>query len=124
MIKFNKEEISLCKQVVERYRKPIDYGDWYWTKDKVRNNADSKWVATGYSQTCIPLWTISDCISWLREKGFYLSINTLGEYWTCLAYKHIFNEDNKDIGPRIFFQEKTLLSVLLKIILAVVEEVK
>jgi len=127
MNKWSKEEISLCKQVAEKYIKPMEYGDW-WNDRKKETLLVSikKWIMSEdiVKEEMFPLWTISDCISWLREKGFYLSINTLGEYWTCLAYKHIFNEKDKDIGPRIFFQEQTLLSVLLKIILAVFEEGK
>ncbi len=149
MIEFTKEEMILCEQLANRHRKDLKIGMYVWREfDKTirliyKLDEKEKDIYTVYTSVILkteifeklfwnnleggwltPLWTISDCIFWLREKGFYLSINTLGEYWTCLAYKNIFDEENKNIGPRIFFQEKTLFSALLKIVLAVLGEAK
>jgi len=153
MIKFTKKEISLCKQVAGKHKKEIRQGDWVldsdnkswlisdvelWNSSRPGLENTISYGLEPINKTQEPeiilgkeeiekypaLWTISDCLEFLRKKGFYLSINTLGEYWTCLIYKHIFNEKNENIGPRIFFQEKTLLITCLKAVLAVLGEAK
>lgn len=76
-MKPTKTEVGLCRQIAEKYRKSIEYGDWFlnaWGKIScacgyaypvhrpVRKEYENpKWI---------PLWTIEDCLEFLREKGY------------------------------------------------------
>jgi len=86
-MKFTKKEISLCRQVAEKERRKIELGSWIF---------DAKESGVGFvSDFCgvflfilsldgkkqrddfveddreyFPLWTISDCLEFLREKGY------------------------------------------------------
>ncbi len=118
-MKPTKEEINLCKQVAARYRKRINYGDQYWcgiahkiclcTTKKIEDRLKSHF----------PLWTISDCQSWLEEKGFNYIFNfkhfKLGG-WCFTA------EDRK--YKKVRGEGKTRLASCLKAVLAVLEEGK
>jgi len=98
-MKFTKEEISLCKQVAENYRKKIKRGDWI-IDDKgevclIENIDKDNTMMAGYGKNIryfsldyseiIPLWTISDCLEFLREKFQKLRVCSDGkfetEYW-------------------------------------------
>ena len=115
-MKFTKEEISLCKQVAEKHRKEIEYGGWYLTKGEVRNNADSKWVANEFSQACIPLWIISDCLKFLREKSW----NAVIELWSTGRDDKWLCRLNHEVSQ--WWSGKTPLEACLKAVLAVLEE--
>jgi len=74
MTKFTKEERSLCKQVAEKHRKDIKYGDWFiWEADKESKAYLWKLVfdpqKSKEADQMVPLWTISDCLEWLMTKG-------------------------------------------------------
>ena len=141
MIKFTKEEISLCKQVAERWRKPlkifdpvigtylsgeefIGYFHEELTKEKSRCRLDE--VMVGLCETAkstnelIPLWTISDCLEFLREKGWLVRdlIEYEGEFGTTFLYQTT-SEDKFINGDG-----KTALEAFLKAVLAVLEEGK
>ena len=114
-MKFTKEEISLCKQVAKKYKKEIEYGDWYL------NQHDKKvfphlyrlnlltFVKEVGNKHIIPLWTISDCLEFLREKKkvIELWIAGRGSNWICR------------IKGQKWWKGKTPLEALLKAILAV-----
>ena len=84
MTKFTKKEISLCKQLAEKHRKKIGEGDWYisesseyktgWSSPMLNDNdyEPVKMKLTGIfddkDRNDVPLWTISDCLEFLREK--------------------------------------------------------
>ena len=70
MIKFSEEEISLCKQVAEKYKKDIKSRQYFYNNhlEKIqwseKGQPKAKWA--------IPLWTISDCLEFFGERAFYL----------------------------------------------------
>lgn len=120
-MKFNKEEISLCKQVAEKHRKEVEYGGWYISYDKeIRLKT---FFGTGFEEEkSIPLWTISDCLEFLREKGSeWVDIrihypDTVVVEWAKRA-KDVNLMENYRTGD-------TLLEACLKAVLAVLEEGK
>jgi hypothetical protein len=111
-MKFNKEEISLCKQIAEKHRKEIKYGDWFLNEGgfaKVwpyRHNCERTDV--------IPLWTISDCLEFLQKKEDVIELVVTGKHlrWFCRW------------GNRKMRSGKTPLEACLKAVLAVLEEGK
>ena len=145
MIKFTKEEVGLCKQVAEKYRKDLKIGMYVWRKfcktiqliykldkedkeiytvilkgNKLNhlywNNLKGGWL--------IPLWTISDCLEFLRERDWclYKLIEWVGgEKFQC----SIINS-SKNLGGRNCFDRlgKTALEACLKAVLAVIKEEK
>lgn len=62
-----KEEISLCKQVAERHRKKIERGDWYVNYDGTINLKGYHGKSYRDEESML-LWTISDCLEFLREN--------------------------------------------------------
>ena len=120
-MKFTKEEISLCEQVAEKYRKEIKYGDWYYFKEKVH----LIWAKPEpiMDDICIPLWTISDCLEFLGEKGRDTIVIEIEPGWDvkCFAEKR---EVNKGYEHRVEGGGKTPLEACLKAVLAVLEEGK
>ena len=91
-MKPTKEEISLCKQVAERHRKDIEYGDWFEFKGDIL--LQKSMHRPEMSDRCTPLWTISDCLKFLREEGFMVRLIEYEHYRTgikrieCNCYGH------------------------------------
>ena len=122
-MKFTKEEISLCKQVAQMWRKPIKYGDWFLNKGGVYAKI---WP---YGHNCkridvIPLWTISDCLEFLRDRALYLlGLNQSDECEFVCGFCEV-----DDMGMRIidetakWVEGTTPLEACLKAVLAVLEE--
>ena len=126
MIKFNKEEISLCKQVAERWRKDkLELGDWYLLlllngKEQIRLHADLRpWIIQ--TKDFIPLWTISDCLEFLRERGWYITACYQSLNSTELNISHV-KLPNWKIDKHILMSAETFLEACLKAVLAVFEE--
>ncbi len=130
-MKFTEEEISLCKQVAEKYRKKIKYGDWFLSNKVVilKNNFIRGTIHIGRQaiEKFIPLWTISDCLEFLSEKGFAVE-NLRQPGWKnwSISIKHesvlhILNAKwtGKELEIR---SNKTPLEACLKVVLAVLEE--
>jgi len=139
MTKFTKEEISLCKQVAEKHRKDLKVGDWLLKDEEIGLVQDIKidsvfneWLITFLIESeevlgsgcirqndpdIIPLWTISDCLEFLREKKlrFTLYACELNEY-----SMSIIDDKNTIIVDTI--GAKTPLEACLKAVLAVLEE--
>jgi len=110
MMKFTKEEISLCGQVAEKHRKPIKYGDWYEFRGNiylitVKHEPEMHDVS-------ISLWTISDCLEFLREKKEVIELWRAGRgsNWICR------------IKSQKWWKGKTPLEACLRAVLAVLEE--
>ena len=119
MRKFTKEEIGLCRQVAESYVKAIQQGDWYYSKDldgisyyyQIRTEMKPE-------SHIIPLWTISDCLEFLREK--------------CLDHVLLIHDKEDKVEWFLWMDEyketqqmgkgKTPLEACLKAVLAVLEE--
>lgn len=128
MIKFNKEEINLCKQTAEKHRKKLEYGDWYyykegrtyWTWDKTHTRTDNL-------ENHFPLWTISDCLEFLRERNFEASLcyfNKFSGYriqiWKPEKTQAFYSDYDLDRSMEQC-THKTPLEACLKAVLAVLE---
>lgn len=111
-MKFTKEEISLCKQIAEKYRKEIKYGDWYEFKGKIYLQAFKS--EPKMSSTAVPLWTISDCLEFLRERGY-----SLNQHFEDDGFFHVAL---CDAGKEVKGRGDTDLEACLKAVLAVLEE--
>ena len=127
MIKFTKEEISLCKQVMEKHRKDIEYGDWYWSTS---HNKPLIVIAGGFRADeqkhfgVFKIWTISDCLEFFEEKGFnhiYGFIHFKDGTWTFTAENSI--EDNQYKRTR-GEKASTLLEACLKAVIEVLKNEK
>lgn len=129
-MEFTKEEISLCKQVAEKYRKYIEYGSWFlnaWGKVSCacgysypvnrpvrRENENPKWIA---------LWTISDCLEFLAERGLWIiGFQQDEDEWS------VGFAETDELGMRALEETQkwtdgeTPLEACLKAVLAVLEE--
>ena len=140
MIKFTKEEISLCKQVAEKWRKEIDWGDIVDGKKGIGIVATISVSPHGKKtifidcyqgkiphyeekeENLIPLWTISGCLEFLRERAFYLE----GLCQTDECEHEICISEMDDMGvvrhSERRFQGKTELEACLKTVKAVLED--
>ncbi len=125
-MKFNKEEKNLCKQVAKKYRKEIEYGDWYYTTEYPEEKYRAriyKYRWTGMAdrtinkrKDIIPLWTISDCLEFFEKKNINYIFNFMrfeNGNWRFTA------EDNK--YTKVWGEGKTRLEACLR---AVLEEEK
>lgn len=129
-MKFTKEEIRLCKQVAGRHRKPLEYGDRYLAIPKNKKAVEeiclydakideNSLVFSSDIITTVLLWTISDCLEFLRKN--------IGVWYELKGITHgpPYNEPMKDFIFRAYKIEtfaKTPLEACLKAVLAVVGE--
>ena len=121
-MKFTKEEIDLCKQVAERHVKEIHYGVWV-AEDKGKTIKVSLWnLPIGLTERqrkegkWTPLWTISDCLEFMREKEH--SFERAEQLGGIFDVSFISGEGTKKGSG------DTLREACLKAVLAVLEEVK
>lgn len=139
-MKFTKEEISLCKLVAEKYRKEIKYGDWYLTittnpldkddkEESVYFNTEKRTINPVeemkkdrvFYNEYIPLWTISDCLEFLRERGWKQGDMHFNENLKGGKTATIYTEvgDDKGMFVKDMLKEgKTPLEACLKAVLA------
>lgn len=134
-MKITKEEISLCRRVAEKHRKEIKYGDWYisidsrmylWLSSSLFNKefVDSC-EPKNQADKIIPLWTISDCLEFLKSKSFYGALSDIGSYYETHYRKIIIGKNDEDLSIRVQSGiTKTPLEACLKTVLAVLEEEK
>ncbi len=133
MREFTKEEISLCKQIADKHRKPIKAGDYLYhtytgcvrfyveglsnigTIPRIEELKKVKPITAHYA---IPLWTISDCLEWLMTKGTDCGVfyDFKDEIWK--GYLTIIDQNIIDT------KGKTPLEACLRAVLAVLEESK
>lgn len=118
-MRFNKEEIALCKKIAEKYRKVIEYGDWYFTKGKARNEADSDYLVQPY----FPLWQISDCLEFLKEKKWRL-LDLVNDMFIGKKYSYHIRILDENYEKAHIFSKETVLEALLKAVLIIVEKEK
>ena len=127
-MKFTKEERSLCKQVAEKHRKEIEYGDWYIDSRRKEGYQTRLCEYQGkqnfgkiYSEFT-PLWTISDCLEFLRERAFYLE--GLCQIDECEFQCAISEMDDMGVvkHSKKRFEGESELEACLKAVLAVLEE--
>jgi hypothetical protein len=74
----------------------------------------------------IPIFTWQDARGWLKEKGFYGSLNDLGKFKVYLAYKNFLDEEGAERMKqiRIMNQGNTDTEAVLKVILEILKEEK
>ena len=122
-MKFTKEEISLCEQIAEKHIKKVKYGEWYLLNGKpilcaYANEGFHKSLEA--ENKIVPLWTISDCLEFLRKK--------------CQDHVLLIHDKEDDVEWFLWMDEyketqqmgkgKTPLEACLKAVLAVLEEGK
>ena len=143
-MKFTKEEVNLCKQVAEKWRRGIKKGDWINTEEGIELVGGPYFYLDGeegelhksvggflrgkYLGKYFPLWTISDCLEFLYQKEVPLEIETRYDPWAVKrGWKwHLWWGEPKDnVKPwGASINAKTLLEACLKAVLAVLEEEK
>ena len=138
-MKFNKKEISLCEQIAKKYRRNLKIGMYVWRKfcksiqliyrlDKEDkeiytvilkekklnhlywNNLKGGWLT--------PLWTISDCLEFLRKRDWLLDLKNsptpkYGKYY-CACFMPREHPKRKH---GIYKYGNTTLETLLEVIL-------
>ncbi len=115
-MKFTKEEISLCKQIAEKHRKRIVFGIWFHDLEDPEH-LPFLWCNLTDElkrKSAVPLWTISDCLEFLREKDSYIHFEYYGNKFEITAFV-------KDIDSTIKGKGETPLEACLKAVLAVLE---
>jgi len=123
MKEFTKEEISLCKQIAEKHRKVLRYGDWWKGKGEdvfLMNTLGGKLYPENQHKDIIPLWTISDCLEFLKERYDDVNLGGIQSKWEV----QIYDAYDKVRHPKYLedVRGKTPSEALLKAVLAVVEE--
>ena len=123
MREFTKEEISLCKQVAEKHRKEVEARQYFYNNylKKIQWSGEKSLPKLSWA---IPLWTISDCLEFLRERewrSYSFAFNENGEIRE-LSIVHI--PFKFKVEHQIIVKGKTLLEACLKAVLAVLEEAK
>ena len=118
-MKFTPEEISLCKQVAERHLKDVPRGGWYLPREKdtepelaTINICSIK--SNPLFKGAIPFWTISDCLEFLRKKGY-----TLEQHFEDDGFIHVAL---CDAGSEVKGRGDTDLEAFLKAVLMMLEE--
>ena len=127
-MKFTKEEIALCRKIAEKHRKEIEVGDWYLLDKKLILVAWSNRGFLDYKENikdCLPLWQISDCLEFLRERGFTIiqaCEHSMSHEWIIEINPYESNAV-KTMGHKSFeVRGGVILEALLKAVLAILEE--
>lgn len=129
-MKFTKDEIDLCKKIAEKYRKEIELDDKLYWEDKIvtvetihttPENLDIYTVSfdklVSADDDFFFLWQISDCLEFLKSKGWgRVIIDKDGKIDGVKAYH------NRGFIPPHIQNGETVLEALLKIVLAALEE--
>ena len=113
-MKFTKEEISLCKQVAERYRKEIEYGDWFCLNvDEDCYLWKEEFTRPDVPEECFPLWTISDCLEFLNQHDSHcILLGRTGKTKRSKRYCHVYIANNIHEGEGYTYLETLLIAVL------------
>ena len=128
-MEFTKEEISLCKQIAERYRKEIVFGDWFYDEGLKKTTIYTPYPHGEYTLNAkeqkrfnyIPLWTISDCLEFLEEREFTYVLNFIK---TEQRQEYELSLYNNRTHENQLLQGKTRKIVAQKAVLAVLGEKK
>jgi len=123
-----KEEISLCRQIAEKYRKEIIKGDW-WHRNKGENPGYPAEVVLviGEGTAAVfndisnhkrlyhhgfPFWTISDCLEFLDKRMYtFERAVQLGSIFN-VSFISVDGKQKKGSGD-------TMLEACLKAVLAI-----
>lgn len=119
---YSKEEINLCRQVAEKYRKEIVFGDWYsdYRDDSIGLYQHEKPLKD--RDKVFPLWTISDCLKWLKERYDDVDVGSIQGEWEVQVHDAYDRVHHPEFLEDV--RGKTPLEACLKAVLAVVEEKK
>jgi hypothetical protein len=135
-MKLTPEEINLCRQIAERYKKESKVGDWIKDVIVAQIFLVIRMVQHGTYLECIneeygvvtrnrnmvdfPLWTISDCLKFLRDRGYRVKLDEdvrmVEPFWV-KCYGHKRKEAFREYAD-------TILEACLKAVSAVLEEKK
>lgn len=126
---FTREEIKLCKQVAGKHRKPIEYGDWYYSKHLKEVLLQSPFINVvrdreiiNRDKNIIPLWTISDCLEFLEEKERSYRLENSNTHAYGKYYFACFMPSNHpDRRHGIYKYGKSVLEACLKAVLEILE---
>jgi len=123
-MRYTKEEIEICREIAEHYRKPIKQGDYYYYKPNKECVLNLISGGIFNEKLDFPLWTFEDARKWLGEKG---EIGIL-----ILRYQQILGISHKGylttilvqyVGGNYYEAEgQTPLEAILKVVLAVMKE--
>ena len=121
-MKFTDKEIELCKEIAKYYIKPIKYGDWfcyvnYENENYIRIYQKEPYAMPEYDRT-FPLWSLEDCLGWLKEKEFIISI--MGQYPDDESW--LLNCGRKHSDDDLHHEGKTPLEACLKTILEILKK--
>lgn len=126
-MKFTNEEINLSKKVAGRHIKEVKYGEWYLLNDKpilcaYANKGFHEYLEE--KDAIIPIWTISDCLEFLRDRALYLlGLNQSDECEFVCGFCEVDDMGMRTIDETAKWVEgKTSLEACLKAVLAVLEE--
>lgn len=121
MRKFTKTEKDLCKKIVEKERRRIDFCDYYIDAENQVVTFKCPHIRV-YLEGDVLLWQEHDCLEWLRERNLYLE--GLDQTDECKYTCGICEID--EMGPNIltvkWHEGKTPLEALLRTVLAVMEK--
>ncbi len=112
---FTYKEISLCKQIAEKYKKEIKHGDWF-IDTKIGGKPFLSLSSQVPEGILIPLWTIPDGFDFLEKREYtFERAHQLGgifEVW-------FISGEGREEGSG-----DTIREACLEIVLAVLEEEK
>ena len=117
-MKSTKEEISLFKQIAEKYRKELVYGDWYISYDGVIRLKALHQKGHRHEE-CIPFWTIKNCLEWLKKRYDDVDVGSIQGKWEVQIHDAYDRVHHPEFLEDIFGE--TPLEACLTAILAVVE---
>jgi hypothetical protein len=118
MIKFTKEEINLCRQIAGKHRKAIEPRQYFYNDhlEKIQWIGERSLPKQAWA---IPIWTIPDCLEFLREKYFFESM-LLQLIWD--GWNYVISKKPTQKEPSFQFSGITPLEACLKAVSAVLEE--
>lgn len=71
-------EIELGRLIAKIHRKEIKYGDWIAWDDDIPMIASCNMAPR---KDLTPLWTIKDCLKWLKERYDDVNVGSINEEW-------------------------------------------
>ena len=121
---FTKEEIALCRKITEKHRKEINFGDWYL--DYRDDSIGLYQLGTPFKNRTkvFPLWQISDCLEFLRKKGYWFRMERRPTREESGVKIWVFSSfDKEEFWMNCpSYEGKATLEACLKAVLAIVEE--
>jgi len=73
-MELNGTEVDLINQIAKKHKKEIKYGDWYEFKGRLYLYKNNHPLDLEISLNCIPVWTVADCLKFVKDNNYYYSI--------------------------------------------------